>query len=48
MNQQKIAQTSFLGCKWIDLQRCKWYEFSKKKRLKKMMQEICKKAEISL
>jgi hypothetical protein len=48
MNHDKIAQTSFLGCKWIDLQRCKWYEVGKKRRIKIKMQEICKNAGISL
>lgn len=39
----KIAKTSFLGCKWIDLKRCKWYEFSKKCLIKKQMKDLCKK-----
>lgn len=48
MNYEKIAQTAFLGCKWIDLQRCKWYEFRKKRKIRIRMQEICKNAGISL
>jgi hypothetical protein len=45
---KKTAYTLFIGCKWVDLKRCKWYEFRKKLKIKKQMKEICKKADIIL
>ncbi len=43
MANSLIAVTSILGCKWIDIENCKWYQFSRKRKLRKQMLEICKK-----
>lgn len=48
MKKSKIGVTAFIGCKWIDLQRCKWYEFSKKRRIKQMMFDLCNQNKIKL
>ena len=44
MDKTLIALTSALGCKLIDLKNCKWYEFRKKRKIKKRINELYKKS----
>ena len=38
--QDKIAMAAVIGCCWMDMTKCKWYEFGRKSKLKIRMREL--------